>query len=278
MKKEPWLLIDCPYMAWRAHYTTGSLSHKGRPTGVLYGFFHSLHNIQSFLSVSRVAFCFDGLTNLRKAVYPDYKGNRQSSDPMKEAMFYEVHQQIDGLKKWLPKLGFRNVFCQEGYEADDLIASLVKQYTEREFIILSSDKDLYQLLRPGVWIWNPVSQKSITVESFQEEWGISPDWWAWVKAIAGCKTDNIPGISGVREKTAVKYLLGKTSEKQTQKIGTLQYDMLAKNLPLVTIPLPGLAPMELRPDEVTAKKWRSFCEWKGMKSLTKLNWKGLLYG
>ena len=261
----------------------GDLSFQGEPTAVLYGVFRDILQLQELYATSYIAFCFDGGCDRRTRIFPRYKrsrvdANKERSEEEREAR-RSLRNQIYNLRvKHLPEAGFCNLFYQDGYEADDLIAALVKQYTEHESIILSSDKDLYQLLRPGVWIWNPVSQKSITVESFQEEWGISPDRWAWVKAIAGCKTDNISGIPGVREKTAVKYLIGKTSENQTQKIGTLQYDMLAKNLPLVTIPLPGLAPMELRPDEVTAKKWRAFCKWKGMDSLTKLNWKGLLYG
>lgn len=274
--KQTWLLLDCPYLCYRAHYSTGGLSHNGIPTGVLYGFFQSLMQIQDILSVSRMAFCFDSKKSKRKKMYPDYKANRKHSDDAKE-----VAEQISTLRKRvLPELGYKNVFCRKGYEADDLIAGLVHQQVGNEIgeaVIVSTDKDLYQLVRhPDVWMWNPRTKEAITEETIKAEHGIGPKDWPFVKALAGCKSDNVAGIPGVGEITAVKYLTGRCRESVVRKIKEQGQRVLDRNLPLVTLPLNGVGTFELVEDDVTTKKWRKFCEDYGMESLIRLNPNGRL--
>jgi hypothetical protein len=161
---------------------------------------HLMHNTK------QIAFCFDHGKPKRARLYPAYKANRKPESIEDKEHRSERNRQINLLRnEYLPAIGFKNVFWQEGYEADDLIASIVRSNARlTDIAILSSDKDLYQLLSPRVFMWN--RGKKTTLQSFYQEWGIKPDRWAEVKAMAGCTSDNIEGIDGVGEKTAIKFL------------------------------------------------------------------------
>ena len=114
-----------------------------------------------------------------------------------------AYEQFDKLKLVLPEMGFANVFEEKGYESDDIIASLVVGSDERT-VVISSDKDLYQLLN---WCNICDIKGSVyTKNMFIREYKINPSGWKRVKSIAGCNTDNIKGVKGVGEKTAIKYL------------------------------------------------------------------------
>ena len=112
-------------------------------------------------------------------------------------------------KRILPRIGFNNNHLQTGYEADDLIAKYVKDNAE-ELVIASADNDLLQLLYFADFL-NLSKNKLITSKSFFSEYGILPAQWGMVKQIAGCSSDNVKGIQGVGEITAIKYLKGELS-------------------------------------------------------------------
>lgn len=261
------LLLDMGHLTHRAWYTTGSLSHQGTGTGVVYGVLRDLVEFQDQFDPVSICFCFDSSARLRVLDYPGYKANRT---PMPE----EFKEQVLGLyKSYLGNLGYRNIFRQRGYEADDLIAALCdkgqhNRVCNSEIVIVSGDSDLYQLLGQGVSIFNPKKKKITTEASFTKEKGMSPIQWVDCKAIAGCKTDNIEGIKGVGEKTAAKFLSGKldSSSKAFEQI--VKGDKIWKrNRHLVRLPYPGVKPMVVVKDKIKARSWYILADSLGMKSL-----------
>ncbi|KKK99183.1 hypothetical protein LCGC14_2635310 [marine sediment metagenome] len=211
---------------------------------------------------------------MRKDLYDGYKSNRKRTLEMtdEEKQFRaDLRQQLECLRtKMLRKMGFKNICWQQDFEADDIIASICKDYyEEKEFIIVSTDQDMYQLLDGDrVTIYNPMSKRSVTRESFEEQYEIEVEKWAKVKAIAGCTSDSIPGIKGVGEVGAIKYLNGvlKESTKAYEKIDS-QLDLVAHNLRLIQLPFPGTFSFGLVRDLVTPENWNEGVKGMGMNTL-----------
>lgn len=266
---KTWLLIDAPYLCWRAFHSTGHLSHGGLATGITFGFLRDVQKLMDQHATQDIAFCFDVGLSKRKTIYPAYKAKREKTEE-EQILRSEVYTQIDLIRtKYLPALGFKNVFHQEGYEADDLIAMLTEQVKEgNEILIVSADHDLYQLLGPNVWVWHPRENKVFGVMELRNKYGVTPKEWIEVKAIAGCDSDNIKGIEGVAEKTACKYVTGKlkATTKTFWKIGR-GIKTIQRNRELVTLPFPGTEEMVLQEDETSPKKWRKVLDELGIRSL-----------
>ena len=296
-----WLLIDSNYLCWRAHHTVGMLDN-----GVTFGFLKDLRYLMDQFATSKVAFCFDIGRSKRVKLYPDYKRRGIRTDA-EQITHHKVGCEINLIRnEHLPFLGFKNIFWQEGYEADDLIASIIqnREWQEEyemcgpdskwiktqvpEVVIISSDADLFQLLDENVSIYNPTKKELLTEQLFSKRYGITPKQWPMVKAIAGCKSDTIQGVRGVGEKTAIKYLCtygsidkegkGENGEykllphirsKAFQKIEEDWDDGIADRLKLVKLPFPGVQPCLLVDDKVSEKQWRALNERMGFKSLEK---------
>ncbi len=204
---------------------------------------------------------------------PEKKPKKSQYDnltDMEKEAYSELRTQINLLRtKHLPELGYRNVFAAEGYEADDVIASVCKHLPEGErAVIVSTDKDMYQLLSSQVTIWNPVRKCILTVAWLKQTYLCTPKQWIEVKAIAGCGTDEVEGIKGVGDKTAVKYLNGLLAPhlKTFQDIEA-NLDLIQRNRKLVKLPYPGTPIFEVREDELDPAKWTEFADSLGMKSL-----------
>jgi len=271
-----WLVLDVSNLAYRAMYTTGGLSHGGMATGVLYGVFRDVISLQELFSTRYVAFCFDGGYDERLKVYPEYKqGRRKAREELsteEQIVRQDLRTQLKNLRTvYLPDAGFQNVFYQKGFEADDLIASICVRLvtsTDDEAVVVSTDQDLWQCLNDRVVVWNPVKKKVKTAESFVKEWGVEPERWAFVKALAGCKSDGIPGIKGIGEKTAVKFLKGELKKESAKaKAIALGTDVVDRNLKLTVLPMVGLDSVELSEDELNKEKWDWVMECLGMGSL-----------
>lgn len=232
------ILIDSNNLAYIAYYSLGELSDGEVRTGTVFGFLNLVNQIAGRFGTSMV-FCFDSKTNLRKEADKLYKANRRKDMTSDEAIEMEaMHRQITQLRREvLPALGFRNVKVKRGYEGDDIIAYYAKKYTNKQVIIVSTDKDLYQLLTKNVSIFNPKTKQMYSVHDFTNEFGIKPNKWAKVKAIAGDSSDNIKGVWKVGEKTALKYIKGqlKTTTKAYDNI-KLSWDIVLKNLNLIELP------------------------------------------
>lgn len=275
------LIIDVSNLAYRAFHTVGGLSYEGAATGVLYGIFRDIIVLKDRFEPDRIAFCFDSKTHKRREVYPEYKANRRKpqTDEMVAART-ELYRQLNDLRNsHLPNIGYYNVFYEEGYEADDLIASICFGLEERkkaglpvggDVVIVSTDQDLFQLLRCGrVLIYNPVKKKVMTEDSFSDEYGIRPGWWSMVKALAGCTGDGVPGIPGVGEKTAIKYLTFKLkcTAKAFKAIASGYWRIRDRNFKLVSLPFDGTPELKLTDDRPTMAGWNAVMGELGFESL-----------
>jgi DNA polymerase-1 len=277
MKRKTWLILDANYLCWRAHHTTGGLSWRGKPTGVIYGFLRDIKTFQDLFATEYTVFCFDYSRKhlLRKVDFPAYKANRDQTElsEVQQEMFDDCHRQIRHLRNIiLPELGYRNVLAVRGYEADDLIASVcgTLNSTNNEQIIIGADHDLYQLLSPNTIIYNPTKGIATTQESFGKEYGVTPSQWVDVKAIAGCSSDNIPGIKGIGEKTAAKFINGTLPAKsKAHKLIITNNQVWKKNKFLVKLPYPGTPTFKLRKDRVDEGKWKQLLNNLGIRSLSR---------
>lgn len=274
-----WLLLDSHYLLHRAFFAHSSLSHDGEGTGALFGFFRDILALRDRFGSKRLVFCFDRGPGLRELAYPFYKAHRPGRSPgghldseMFEQEWTDFKKQIEKVRKRkLYECGFRNVLWQRGYEGDDIIASFVQNTLkeEEQAIIVSNDHDLWQLLQQNVMWFNPVKKELISVKQFQETWGMEPELWVLVKAIAGCSTDNVAGVVGVGEKTAAKYIRGDLNpNSKTYKAIREQEREWKKNIPLVKLPFPGCIEFETEKDEVTPESWKSVMRQFGIRTLT----------
>jgi 5'-3' exonuclease len=182
-----------------------------------------------------------------------------------------LHDQIADLRTgYLPALGYRNIFIQKGYEADDIIASLCSSITDGEIVIVSTDTDLWQLLQwRRVTILRP-DGTFYAERAFTEEWNLEPCQWAWVKAIAGCKSDGVVGVVGVGEKTAAKYLNNLLPKKSKAYIAirkAWRAGLIDFNRGLVFLPLSGIKILELASDVLSSSKWDRVMRTLDMRSL-----------
>lgn len=273
MEKRVWLIVDTANLAWRAFHTFKGMSHEGAGTGVTYGLLRDIVQLMDLHATKHIAFCFSHGSSRRKEISPGYK-----KPTAKEEEYYQENKEgFDDLKKQLermktkhlPKLGFKNILYQSGYEGDDMIALAAQAIGRKdEAVIVSSDRDLFQLLSERVCIWHPIKKECITEQAFREEWGISPKRWADVKALAGCRTDKVNGIKGIGEKLAAKYIrdeLAKGSHHHT--LIQTGKEIYRNNRVLVKLPLEGAENVELVEDEIKPLAWKALTAKMGMKSI-----------
>ena len=201
------MLIDGKSVFYRGYYAMGALSlADGTPTGGIYGFASIATEIVKNLSPDKVVVAWDSKTsaNKRKELYPDYKAGRVKPGD-------DFYAQIPLLQEMIKAFGWEFVEC-DNYEADDIIGTLAKQAAAQgtEVIIVSGDKDLTQLATDDVTVY--ITRKGITdIEKYtpahiEEKYGLTPAQIIDMKGLMGDQSDNIPGVPGVGEKTAIKLL------------------------------------------------------------------------
>ena len=195
-------LIDGSAYIYRAFFALPPLNNsKGLQTNAVYGFTTTLMKIIREHQPHGLAVAFDekGPT-LRHEEYKAYKAQRP---PMPEGMSVQIpyiHRVVEALN--IPALR------QAGYEADDLIGTLACQ-AERagfEVVIVTGDKDMFQLLAPHIRIYDPVKNKWFGEAECRERYGVEPARVVEVMGLMGDSTDNIPGVKGIGEKTAIKLI------------------------------------------------------------------------
>lgn len=268
----PLLVLDVHYLAHRAFHSSTELSWKGKPTSVIFGLLKSISALKDEFQTDRIAFCFEHPHLFRRDVYPEYKRKRNAKERTEEEKqsYESLAIQISELRqRYLPKIGFKNVFCFRGMESDDIMAAIALN-TEEEIILITSDADLWQCLRSNVSIYSPQLQKMFTEGWFRKEYQLAPSKWAVVKAMAGCPSDEVPGIGGIGPVFALKYLRGELKEdsKAFQTIKSREArETVLRNRKLVKLPFEGCPVPEMQEDEVTTKRWVEVCGMLGMKSL-----------
>ncbi len=222
------ILVDGNSFCYRAYYAIHDLrTSKGFPTNAVYGFISMLDKLLETLKVDGAALTFDlkGPT-FRHKRYANYKIHRP---PMPE----DLVLQIPDIKKVVEAYRIP-IFEKEGYEADDVIATIARKLEKagHEVFIATGDKDMLQLVSKKIKIVNPQKENLITDEkSVRERFGVEPPRIVDIMALMGDTSDNIPGVMGIGEKTAVK-LIGEhgTLEGVLKNIGKLKGDKLKANL------------------------------------------------
>lgn len=200
------LLVDGPNLAYRAHYGARDLTRQdGTPSSAVYGFTGMLCRFIEDFNPRHLVVAWEGVgsTDWRKQAHPAYKAHR-NAQPL------ELSQQLVELDMFVQMLGGVS-FGMGGAEADDVIATLTRQGVERGWRIgvLSTDKDLYGLLRPGVQLLRPNNGggfETWTSPRFIQHYGIDPGMWQVRTALAGDPSDGIPGVKSIGEKTALKLI------------------------------------------------------------------------
>lgn len=255
---KTWLLIDTNNLCWRMAHSLAKRYPGDDAVGIT-----SLAEVKKWIdwhSSTGCVFAFDSGKPLRKVEHPFYKANRASITADEAEMKRRVNQQILDLRlEWLRKAGFNNVFWQEGYEADDVIASVARDVPSgAKAIIVTTDTDLFQCASERVSVWNPITYTATTPASMLTKFGVGPERWAEVKALAGCSSDGIRGVEGVGEKTACKHLNGKLPEHvmASKKIRACG-DEIKRNLGLVKLPWPGTAKFDLEADDDSDARWKA---------------------
>ncbi|MGU3574277.1 DNA polymerase I [Brucellaceae bacterium C25G] len=211
MKKGDHLfLIDGSGYIFRAYHALPPLTRKsdGLPIGAVSGFCNMLwklmkdaRNTDVGVVPTHFAVIFDySSKTFRNEIYPEYKANRTAPPEDLIPQFGLIRQATRAF----------NLPCieKEGFEADDLIATYARQATEAggDVTIVSSDKDLMQLVSPQVWMYDGMKDKQIAIPEVIEKWGVPPEKMIDLQSLTGDSTDNIPGIPGIGPKTAALLL------------------------------------------------------------------------
>lgn len=195
-------LVDVSGMFFRAFYAIRPLSNQaGMPTNALYGFLAMTVKLLREIRPDYMAFCFDRPEHsFRKELDPNYKAHRKE-------MPAELVPQVPYIRKMAEALGIA-CYDHPGFEADDVIGTLAKigRDHDLEVVIVSSDKDFGQLVRPHVTMFDSMKDVRYDEPGVVEKWGIEPRKVIDYLAIVGDSSDNVPGITGIGEKGAQKLL------------------------------------------------------------------------
>ena len=216
-KTDHFYLIDGSGYIFRAYYALPPLTRKsdGLPTGAVSGFCSMLFKLledsksdQNLNKPSHFAVIFDSARKtFRNEIYSDYKANRSEAPDDLAPQFEYIRKSVLAFN--LPSVELKN------YEADDLIATYAEQILKKgaKVTIVSSDKDLMQLYRKNVRIFDPMKNKFITEEDILSKFGVDSSKVIDVQALAGDSSDNVPGVPGIGVKTAAELI---------NKYGTLE--------------------------------------------------------
>lgn len=195
-------LIDGYGFVFRAYYSLPPLTRKdGTPVGAVYGFTNMLIKLIASLDVSHLAVVFDsGSKTFRNDIYANYKANRPPCPEDLKPQFPLIRESAESLNL--------TILEKTGFEADDIIATIAKKASKEnyEVIIVSSDKDLMQLVNDKVFMYDAMKNKIIKEAEVQEKFQVAPNKVLDILALMGDASDNIPGVKGIGPKTAVELI------------------------------------------------------------------------
>lgn len=204
MSQAPLVLVDGSSYLYRAFHALPPLTtSKGMPTGAVKGVLNMLKSLRKQYPDSLFAVVFDAKGGtFRDAMFAEYKANRPS-------MPDDLRVQIEPLHASVKALGYP-LLCVEGVEADDVIGTLARSSAAlgRPVIISTGDKDMAQLVNGHITLVNTMTGSVLDVAGVHEKFGVGPEHIIDFLALMGDKVDNIPGVPGVGEKTAVGLLTG----------------------------------------------------------------------
>lgn len=261
------LLIDGHSQAYRAYFgvKTPLMTQRGELTTAVFGFTRKLLSILKEYAPDYVAVAFDVGDTWRHAEFPEYKATR-------ERMPDDLHTQIDRIQEML---GLFNIpiVTKAGFEADDVLGTLARQAGEQgvDVFVLTGDRDMFQLVSERVRILYTRGGPTPTTDAYgpteiQERYGLTTSQFIEMKALVGDTSDNIPGISGVGEKSAIKFLqeygdidglyahIDDVRGPKTQQSVRESEDQVRRNVRLVTIGT-DLEDVAFDPESFRLKDW-----------------------
>lgn len=202
--ENPLVLVDGSSYLYRAYYSPPHLTNsKGEATGAVYGVINMLRSLLKQYEPTQMAVIFDAKgKTFRNDMYADYKAQRP---PMPD----DLRTQIEPLHRIIRAMGLP-LICISGVEADDVIGTISTQASKegRAVLISTGDKDMAQLVDENVTLINTMTNTIMGPDEVTEKFGVGPELIIDLLALQGDKADNIPGLPGVGEKTAVAMLTG----------------------------------------------------------------------
>ena len=195
-------IIDASAYIHRAYHAIRPLTTSaGIPTNAVYGFIKLINKVKNEQKPDYIAVCFDHPSkNFRHQLSPVYKANRKEIDEDLKKQMPIARQAVDAMKL--------AHFEQAGFEADDVIGTVAKK-AEKEgvkVVIVTGDKDLFQLVNDNIHIWNESKNIMFDSQKVYEKYGLYPDKIVDMLALMGDNCDNVCGVKGIGEKTAVKLI------------------------------------------------------------------------
>ncbi len=196
-------IIDTFGFFFRSYFALPPLRNSdGFPTGLLTGFVNLVDTLRRDHSTDYLVFALDAKGNtFRNEMYPEYKANRDEAPE-------DLKKQLPVAIEWIEQMGFPNL-TREGYEADDIIATVTKFAREKNLkvCIVSHDKDLYQLIDDGeVVIYDAVKRQEVDEEACIAKFGVHPKDFINFQALLGDSSDNVPGVKGIGKVGAAKLI------------------------------------------------------------------------
>ncbi len=270
-------VIDGSGFVYRAYYGYPKLSRfDGLEVGALYGFCSMLLNIIKQEKCSYCAIIFDsGRKTFRNEIYKDYKANRDEAPA-------DLISQFSLIRDAAALFGAK-VISINGFEADDVIASICEKMSiaHKTVKIVSSDKDLMQLVSKAVQVYDPVKSKIFTEQGVFDKFGVFPNQLVDFLALVGDTSDNVPGVKGIGPKTAAKLIeqfdsieviydnLSEIAEKVRTKLADSRNSaFMSKKLVRLNASI-DINIDELSFDGITYTGIYDFCIANGFKSLAK---------
>lgn len=254
-------LVDGSGYIFRAYHALPPLTRKsdGLPIGAVSGFCNMLSSLRDKAehdqAVSHMAVIFDaGRETFRSEIYPAYKANRSETPE-------DLIPQFAPIREATRAFGLPSIE-KDGFEADDIIATYARiaNAAGMEVCIVSSDKDLMQLVKDGVGMMDPMKDRNIGPAEVMEKFGVTPDKVIDVQALAGDSTDNVPGVPGIGIKTAAELintygdlesLLARAGEiKQPKRRETLLTNADKARISYQLVKLKDDVPLELGLDDL----------------------------
>ena len=201
-KQNRLILIDGSAYIFRAYYGLPPMNRAdGTPINAVFGFTNMLVKLIEDYRDDKMIVIFDAAReNFRNTIFKEYKANRGETPDDLIPQFEIIRQCVDAFN--IPQLEI------EGYEADDIIATYCKLAEKQKIdsVIVSSDKDLMQLVTKKITMLDPMKNKKIGIDQVIEKFGLPPEKVIQIQALTGDKVDNIPGAPGIGPKTALQLI------------------------------------------------------------------------
>ena len=239
-------VIDGNHLAFRAHCVLHLSDSKGRNTSTIYGVTEMLSNlVREYIPDALVVVWDGGKSQNRRNILPTYKASRAPKTEEERKGKEEFYTQLIEVKHILDYLGVPQIEI-EGYEGDDLLCAVTKLAHKRGYIslIVTSDKDMLQLVAPDVFWLDPIRKRLVSQENFYAQMGMAKDDFLLFKCLQGDAGDDVPGIRGIGETYAKKLLqkyhsiddlVSNAGTERPEKLVKGQREILERNMKLVDL-------------------------------------------